>query len=506
MYRLDGLLVFGLLLGCSPPGTETVAEVDAAYEPSVEEAVSADEGVLPPVVTAGQEELSQDLMARLNQAWTGDFDGMVERRVIRALVPYSRTFYFLDGAEPKGIAYDAMKAFEGAINENLGTGHLKVHVVVIPVARDELLPGLVEGRGDLAAANLTITPERRNIVDFSDPVLTGVDEIIVTGPSAPPLQSLDDLAGREVHVRPSSSYFESLRRLDETFADSGRPRLVFVEMEEVLEDEDLLEMVNAGLIPAVVVDTHKADFWAQIFDDITPRHDLAVRTGGEIAWAFRKASPGLATVVNDFVRENRKGTLLGNILFKRYLKNTKWVEGALAGQELEKLGGTIDLFKKYGERYELDWLLVAALAYQESRLDQGARSHVGAVGIMQLLPSTAADRNVNIPNIDTLEGNIHAGTKYLRFLLDRYFNDEEIDSVNQFLLTAASYNAGPARVARLRRKAESRGLDPNKWFRNVEVVAAEDIGRETVQYVSNIFKYYVAYRQVASQMQKRRQI
>jgi len=196
---------------------------------------------------------------------------------------------------------------------------------------------------------------------------------------------------------------------------------------------------------------------------------------------------------------------MGNMLFKRYLKNTKWVEHALSSTEIAKFNATIDLFRIYGEQYGFDHLMLAALAYQESRLDQSVRSSAGAVGVMQLLPSTASDPNVGIANIEELEPNIHAGTKYLRFLQDRYFKDEAMSEVNKTLFTFAAYNAGPARVRGLRRKAEAAGLDPNVWFNNVEVIASREIGRETVQYVSNIYKYYIAYRQVETQRERKQQ-
>jgi len=138
--------------------------------------------------------------------------------------------------------------------------------------------------------------------------------------------------------------------------------------------------------------------------------------------------------------------------------------------------------------------MIAALAYQESQMDHSRKSHVGAIGIMQILPSTATDKNVDIPNIEELENNIHAGTKYLRFLRDRYFSDPAIDELNQNQLAFAAYNAGPAKIRRMRTETGKAGLDPNIWFGNVEIVIAKKIGRETVQYVSNIYKYYIAYR------------
>lgn len=446
---------------------------------------------------------SADSARQILEVWSGDFDGMAKRNRIRVLVPFSKTFFFLDRGQERGLTYEAFKAFEKQVNKQLDRRTLKVRMVFIPVSRDELIPGLLEGRGDIAAANLTITPERLQQVDFSEPLLTGVSEIVVTGPGAPKLTSLDDLAGKTIHVRRSSSYYPHLVQVNQNFQQAGKAEIELVAADENLEDEDLLEMVNAGLLPMIVMDSHKAEFWAQIFDDITLHREVAVNTGGEIAWAFRKNSPELQKVVNDFVSKNKKGTLLGNILFKRYLKNTRYVKNALADNEIEKFRTTVDLFKQYADQYGFDWLMVGALAYQESQLDQSKRSPVGAIGVMQLLESTAKSKNVGIPNIHELEPNIHAGVKYLHFLHNRYFQDPEISKLNQWLMTFAAYNAGPAKVRRLRAEAASMGLDPNTWFRNVEVVAAKRIGRETVQYVSNIYKYYIAYSLIQEQVQLR---
>ena len=191
---------------------------------------------------------------------------------------------------------------------------------------------------------------------------------------------------------------------------------------------------------------------------------------------------------------------MGNILFKRYLENTKWVRNAHDEEELKRFRAALEFFREYGKTYKFDWLMIAALAYQESRIDQSKRSPAGAVGVMQILPSTAADPNVNIPDIEKLENNIHAGIKYLRFINNRYFEKEPMDDRNKILFSFASYNAGPAKIARLRTRARKAGLDPNIWFRNVEIIAARRIGRETVQYVSNIYKYFTAYRLIINKL------
>ena len=438
--------------------------------------------------------------------WIGDFDGMAKRRMIRALVVYSKTFYFLDQGRQRGATYELLKQFEKLINKRLKTKTLKLRVLFIPVRRDQLIPWLMDGRGDIAAANLTITPQRQSQVDFSDPLISGVKELLVTGPAAPPVKSLDDLAGKEIHVRPSSSYYESLTQLNKSFQQTGKPKMNLVAADETFEDEDLLEMVNAGLIPMIVMDSHKAHFWKQIFDNITVHPTIAVRNGGEIAWCFRKDSPKLKAVVNEFVKGHKKGTLLGNIILKRYLRDTKYVQNSLSQKELDKFEAMLALFEKYADQYDFDYLMVSAQAYQESGLDQSKRSPAGAIGVMQLLPSTAADPNVGISDIEKLEKNIHAGTKYLRFIVDRYYKDEPMDDVNRMLFAFASYNAGPARVSDLRKKTAEMGLNPNVWFHNVEVAAAKKIGRETVQYVSNIYKYYIAYRMIIDQMQKKERL
>jgi membrane-bound lytic murein transglycosylase MltF len=435
--------------------------------------------------------------------WIGDFDGMAERREIRALVVYSKTFYFLDQGRQRGASYELLKQFEKFINKKLKTKTLKFRVLFIPVGRDQLIPWLIDGRGDIAVANLTITPQRQSQVDFSDPLISGVKELIVTGSSAPPVKGIADLAGKEIHVRRSSSYYESLTQLNESFHQSGKPKMKLVAADENFEDEDLLEMVNAGLIPMIVMDSHKAHFWEQIFDNIKVHPTIAVRNSGEIAWCFRKNSPKLKALVNEFVKGHKKGTLVGNIILERYLRDTKYVKNPLSQKELDKFEALLALFEKYAGQYDFDYLMVSAQAYQESGLDHSKRSPAGAIGVMQLLPSTAADPNVGIPDIEKLEKNIHAGTKYLRFIVDRYYKDEPMDDVNRLLFAFASYNAGPARVSSLRKKAAKMGLDPNIWFHNVEVAAAREIGRETVQYVSNIYKYYIAYRMIIDQMERK---
>ena len=447
-----------------------------------------------PSLANTETEASEDELIPVARIFTGDLDEMVKDRVIRVLMPFSKTFYFFDGAKPVGASYELVKQFEKFVNERYKTKTLKIHLLVIPTSRDELLPNLTAGKGDLAVGNLTITDQRLAEVDFSDPYATGINEILVSRPGSDELNSIFDLAGKKIHVRKSSSYYESLVKLNETLRSMNKKEVTIVEADENLEDEDLLEMVNGGLIDYMVIDSHKGELWAQVLDGIALHPEIKFRTEGRIGWAMLKNSPKLKSLVNEFVSDHKEGTLLGNILIKRYLQNADYITDSIYKEHMQRFNLTIKFFKKYGEKYNFDHLLLAALAYQESQLDQSLKSDAGAVGVMQILPSTAKDKNVGIPDIEELDPNIHAGTKYLRFMEDNYFADDpNLDELNRALFAFASYNAGPARIRKLRAEAEKMGLDPNKWFRNVEVVAAKRIGRETVQYVSNIFKYYIAY-------------
>ena len=448
---------------------------------------------------AARETLTIEL-ANVAKPWTGDLDGMIERRVIRVLTVYSKTIYFVDKAVQRGTAVEYVRLFEDELNKKLAAEkklkhkHLKMRMVFIPVHRDELLSGLVAGKGDIAAAFLTITPEQQKLVDFTGAVLSNVREVVVSGPASPTVATLDDLSGKEVFVRKSSSYYESLVALNEKFAAEKKSPVRLREAPETLEDEDLLEMLNAGLISLVIVDEQLGDFWKQIFPQLTVHDNIAVRTGGEKAWAIRKGSPQLKAILDDLAARHKVGTPTGNQPLTRYLKNVKYVKNAASGRERKKFQALIQYFQKYGEQYDVDWVLMGAQGYQESRLNQNAKSQVGAIGVMQVMPATAKDMKVG--DVTEVEANIHAGIKYMRWMIDRFYANEPMTKLDKALFAIASYNAGASRISKLRKEASKRGLDPNVWLHNVEYMAAEKIGQETVTYVSNIYKYYIAYRLV----------
>jgi membrane-bound lytic murein transglycosylase MltF len=438
----------------------------------------------------------------VSRPWTGDFDGMLKRRLIRILTPYSKTTYFIDKGVQRGTSYEAGVKFEDEINKKYKTTIAnKVHVVFIPTSRDALADALFQGRGDIVLGGITVSPERAKVADFSIPTIQNVAEIAVTGLGAPTINTVDDLSGQTVAVREKSIQFESLHKLNDAFKQQGKAPVAIRTVPTNLEDEDLLEMCNAGLLKIVIVDDIYARFWDQILTSITPHPTVKVRDDGDYAWVARKGSPKLVAEMNAFIKKNGAGTAFGNVLLQKYLKNTKFVKSATSDAEIKRFKDLIDIFRKYGGQYKVDYLLMMAQGFQESRLDQSVKSHVGAVGVMQVMPATGKDMNVG--DITKIDPNVNAGVKYIRFMIDQYFKDEPMDDLNKGLFAFASYNAGPARIRSLRKLAAQRSLNPNVWFNNVERVVAEKIGRETTNYVSNIYKYYVAYTLTMQEMQEK---
>jgi membrane-bound lytic murein transglycosylase MltF len=429
----------------------------------------------------------------------GDLDAMLERRVVRVLVPYSRTLYFNDRGRQRGLTADTLRDFEVFLNKKYPKKVQPIVVVALPTTRDRMLPGVLEGRADIAAGNLTITPERAAKLAFSKPVAQDSGEIVVTGPRSPKLATLDDLGGHEVHVRQSSSYNASLMALNRRLRAEGKPGVHIALVPEALEDEDLMDMVAAGLLGLTVVDGWKAGIWAKMQRRLRPRADLALTSAQEVGWAFRAGSPKLAAVIEEFI-DRYPGARASR--YRNYPAYVLQLGHATADADWKRFQETIGLFRKYAPRYGFDPLFVAALGYQESRLEQSARSSVGAVGVMQLMPETGA--TLNVGDITEVEPNVHGGIKYLRILRERAISGGSPDEQNRTLFALAAYNCGPGRVAALRAEAPRMGLDPDIWFDNVERVAARRVGQETVLFVRSIYKYYVGYKLQLETLEARR--
>jgi len=480
--RLSRAAVALALFGATVPTLAAVAGADAS--------------------AASEKSRSLRQLSLADRPWTGDFDKILQRRMLRVLVPYSRTLYYNDRGKEGGLTAELVRDFERYVNRKYRTGKRPLTVYLIPTTRDKLLPRLAAGSGDIAAGNLTPTEERSKLVDFVTQSARPTKEIVVVGARGDGVPSVDALSGRTVHVRKASSYYESLEALNARFRSERRRPIEIKLVPDAVEDEDLMEMANAGLIDVLIVDDWKADLWDAVLPKIRVEKDVIVREAGRTGWAIRKESPKLAAAIRDFDKNEieKKGLIAYRL--NQAMKRVKALQDPSQTADWKRFEQTLALFSRYAERYGFDPLMLAAQGYQESGLDQNAKSYVGAVGVMQLMPATGAEMKVG--DIHVTESNIHAGAKYMDVLMTKYFPDADFTEGNRPLFAFASYNAGAGRIATMRRLASKKGLDPNKWFNNVELVVAEKIGIETTTYVRNIYKYYVSYRLILEAQETRR--
>lgn len=437
------------------------------------------------------------------EPWRGDLDGMIERGMLRIAVPFGSTTYYLERGTPQGITPMRAAEFEKFIKRKFGVDARKFTTVYIPAGRANLLQLVAQGRADIAGADITVTPERQKLVQFTIPFRSNVSEVLVVGPAAGGIKSADELLDTPIFVRNESSFAYHLEALNAERKATKKHAFQVEAIDPDLNSVDILELVNVGEIPATVADELIVDVLGRSLSSLRVLPDLKVAQESDIAWAVRKNCPLLKRALDAFVTTAREGTYLGNVIMHSYTKSPRRLSSAMAARKRAEFNEYIDLVKKYAAEYDFDWLLITSQAYQESRLDNSKRSQDGAVGIMQIKPSTAMDPIVGISDVSDPENNIHAGVKYLHFIRDRYFSAPEISDLDQTLMSFAAYNAGPAAIQRVRKEAEKLGLNGNIWLDNVEVAAQRGIGIEPVNYVRNIYKYYVAYRLTLFQLELR---
>jgi len=489
---LAGLVAASLLVcGCSKPAAQKEPEKPAAT-------AEAPTPAQPPAAApapAPAEPLDEELPPPLRKPWKGDLDEMAKRRAVRVLLPFRRPEFFYMEGRPVGVLQEAFQELERVLNKKYNTTAAnRIVVALLPTPIDRLRERMLGGYGDIAAFGISITEQNKALADFTIPTMKGLKIIVVTGPDAPELKNIEDLSGKDVWILPGTRLKADLDALNAKLKAQGKAPARAREADPVLEPGDEMEMVNAGIYPIALMQSQQAAFWAKVFDKATPRMDLALASDLELGWAIQKSTPQLKAFLDDFITTHGVGTAFGNTLVQRYLKDAKYIRNATEANEIKNFNATAPIFRKYAKQYGFDELLMVAQGYQESRLDQKVKSPVGAVGIMQVMPSSAASAPIKIPNINIEENNIHAGVRMMHFLIEDYFNEPGLDRLNRTLFAFAAYNAGPAKIRSCRAKAKEMGYDPNKWFGNVEVAVAKVVGRETTQYVANIYKYYITYR------------
>ena len=479
-----------LFAACSPsaPGEVHAAQIEAGQP---EAAPAAPAATAPPAAPAVDSDLAQpqpELVLRVTQPDTSDWPEIERRGVLRVLVSRDRTNFFVAGGRLRGMEYELVHQLEQELAKDRDGVRPAVDVAFVPVAFEQLLPALLEGRGDVAAAGLTVTAERAARVAFTQPYLNDVSEILVAHAGAEIPASLDALSGRTLCLAPGTSYVESVGRINAQFAAHGLAPVNVFDLGRGLTEEDALELVHAGAFEYTVADRHVAELWAGVLDGLRPTQ-LELALQGSLAWAVRPNNPGLKARLDQFIERNKKGTSTGNTLFKRYFADTRWIKDPTPDLSETKLGPLLEPLQRLCAQYGFDWRLIAAQAYQESQLDPDARSRSGAQGLMQLMTPTAKD--MGFDDVSGIENNLHAGIKYMAWLRDTYFDGPELAGPVRVDFALAAYNAGPGRVRRWRSEAPQRGVDPNRWFGELENLALEDVGLEPVRYVANINKYFV---------------
>jgi membrane-bound lytic murein transglycosylase MltF len=423
---------------------------------------------------------------------TGDLQAIRSRGFLRFAVAPDPLMIAYDGENAVGIAIAIGQELEKHLANRPNAGRTPTVVVPTPMPRGEIVERLKGGMSDFAT--LTVGRAEQADLSLTQPLIRDVNDVPVLSPDLSGIETLDDLARLPIYISESGRYVRDLRELNAEREKQGKPLFDIRLVDGRLDDYDLIEMVEIGLIPATIASDFKARFWQTAYPSIVIREDLKLTEDGFIGWAVRSKNPRLLRALNGFSRKIRKGTLIGNVVLKKYASSAEWIENLNTAKARLKINEVGPVISRYARRYGFEPDLVLAQAYQESRLDQSVRSHVGAIGVMQVMPSTARDPVVDIPDVTGLDDNVHAGVKYLRWLRDTYFDDPEIEPLDQTLLSFAAYNAGPGGVKRARARASEMDLDPNVWFENVEVAIAQAVSREPVVYVRNIFKYYVSHR------------
>jgi membrane-bound lytic murein transglycosylase MltF len=496
------LLCLFVLSSCNnsvKSGKNQSVVADSAKEKAIQPELAQSKATEEDTVASGN---FLNALRKAHKLYTGDFDTMMNRHLVRVLVPYSRTLFFNDQGYERGITAENFREFEMFINKKYRRQlhNIPITVIFIPTPRDELIRDVMAGAGDIAAGNLTITDERSKNVDFVSQKQVTVSEIVLNQKKDAPLTNADELSGKTVYVRQSSSYFESLQSLNKSLTANGKAPVIIDTVSENLEDEDLMDMLNAGIISTIVVDDWLAKIWAPVLPNVRLNDSATVRTDAHIGCAFRKNSPLLTAELNNFYDKYQKPLGVVPYRFKKYGQLVKKLYDPSKSDYAKRYNDIIALFQKYGKQYDFDPIMLAALGFQESKLNQNVRSHVGAIGVMQLMPATGSSMKVG--DITVTENNIHAGAKYMSTIMNNYFPDAHFDEFNRALFAFASYNAGPNKIESLRKIAAQGGYNPDVWVGNVEVIASEKIGMETTTYVRNIIKYYYSYKLMAQRSEE----
>jgi membrane-bound lytic murein transglycosylase F len=446
----------------------------------------------PELLAALNRFLNQERLTQYRvQSHLDDIEGIKKRKTVRILTRNNAASYFLWRGQLLGFEYELAKEFA---RQN----GVRLEVVVAP-SHNALIPMLREGKGDVIAALMSPTEQRRKLgVVFSRPYLYA-SEMVVARSSEKVFNGVEHLKGRTLVVRPSSAYWQTLQDIR-----AQGIKFTLMKAPEDMETEEIIDKVANGEYDLTVADSTLLEIELTWRDDI--KGVLTLTDPQPCAWAVRTNNPKLLKAINKYFKKEYHG-LFYNITYKKYFNSPHAVLKHREHRYDIDTGGQLSpydtIVKKYAEKYGFDWRLLVSQMYQESRFDPTRKSWAGAVGLMQVMPRTA--KEVGFTEIKDLETGIHAGVKYLDWVRDRF--SEELPVVERMWFSLASYNAGPGHVHDARRLARQKGWNPDRWFNNVEramlLLSKRKYakmarfgyvrGREPVNYVRDIRDRFHAY-------------
>ncbi|NTU58758.1 MAG: transporter substrate-binding domain-containing protein [Chlorobiaceae bacterium] len=430
-----------------------------------------------------------------------DLNVIRNSKKLKVLLSYDPINYFIYSGTPMGYSYELAESFA----KELG---IPLEVVVVRDLNQQLAM-LRKGECDIVSHFLTITGPRSGIVDFSSPLDSTRQVLIQRKPgkndSTRLVRKIEELDGKNLHVRTNSAYFT---RLKEIMKDKDI-LINIVDVQGTLTTSELISKVNDGSIDYTVADDNIASTHSALYPNIDFATPLSPTQ--PLAWAVRKNSPQLLQALNLWLEKEKKSGRLAVIHDKYYNRQyqfRKHAAHAFYSSHAGRISPYDELVRKGAKTIDWDWRLLSALIYEESQFDPEAISWAGAIGLMQLMPSTAAAFKPG--DLSNPADNIKAGTAYLVSLEKEW---EEIqDQATRLKFILASYNVGPGHVRDAQKLATKYGANPYVWEGNVErylELKAEPgfyndkasllgycNGKMAVLYTRNIINRYTLYSQV----------
>ncbi|MFZ4726193.1 MAG: transglycosylase SLT domain-containing protein [Paludibacter sp.] len=420
-----------------------------------------------------------------------DLNEIIASDTLRVATMYGPTSYFLFRDEMMGFDYEMAENLSKHLNLNLK--------ITIAKNESELIQLLRDKKVDIVTYNVVETKELKKEFQFVLPQSESY-QVLVQNLSVKALTDVTELAGESVYVRENSIFHQRLKALNEEIG--GTINIVFAA--DSLSNEDLIDMVGEKKIKFTLAYRNVALLEKSYYN----RLDCGMQVGFEQhnGWLINSESIALQNAINEWIKLPQTDRVQSRLLEKYWERSPYF---AMRKVRIPK--GSISpydhLFKKYAPIINWDWRLLAALAFHESRFDASEVSWVGAAGLMQLMPRTAANFGLNSKSKFDPELNIEAGVQYIKSLNMTFRQVQDKDERIKFIL--AGYNSGPAHILDAMALTKKYGKDSHIWFNHVEQFLLKKSepqfyqdpvvkygffrGKQTVRYVQNTLDTYQKY-------------